>query len=193
MENFDEEPNSIENEISTSDLKSDLNVNTDGEKITDVVVETFSYPPRIEKYIELPVEEHSHRLKRQTENATAIDDDKALETSRAIENGTVSDGDAALIITQVDTSLGPRPVVTANRAKVLGLRVEESEKEPKLYDEMIPSVLRNTVFTLRLFGEGLSNDTIIAFTHAPAEYGMLCNHLLNGEYKVIKCFYLVIG
>ncbi|KAM3955297.1 unextended protein [Aphomia sociella] len=68
--------------------------------------------------------------------------------------------------------------------KVMGLRVEESEKEPKNVDGMIPSVLTGTTFTLRLFGEGFSNDTVFAFTHKPQDYGRSCHNLLTGEYKV---------
>lgn len=67
----------------------------------------------------------------------------------------------------------------------MGLRVEETVKEPKLIDEMIPSVLRETQFHLRLFGEGFTNDTVIAFTHTPEDYGTQCVYMLDyGQYKV---------
>lgn len=68
--------------------------------------------------------------------------------------------------------------------KMVGLRVEEAAKEPKIVDGVIPSVLRETKFVLRLFGEGFTNDTVIAFTHSAEEYGSVCNHLVKGEYKV---------
>lgn len=90
-----------------------------------------------------------------------------------------------------NSSLGPKRVEVANvtgHIKVLGLRVEESAKEPKIVDGMIPTVLSNTQFTLRLFGENLSSNTIIAFTHFPSNYGSQCDHLLNGEYKVFVPF-----
>ncbi|KAJ0170046.1 hypothetical protein K1T71_014652 [Dendrolimus kikuchii] len=151
----------------------DVTRQADNTKITDVVVETFTYPPRVEKYIELPVEEN-HRVKRQ-----------------APENGT-DVPDAAPEAPAAGSSLGPKtvdPVVSKDNVKILGLRVEESQKEPKIVEGMIPSVLRETLFTLRLFGENLTNDTVIAFTHTPAEYGMSCDHLLNGEYKVQESFH----
>ncbi|PZC70498.1 hypothetical protein B5X24_HaOG215826 [Helicoverpa armigera] len=70
-----------------------------------------------------------------------------------------------------DTSLGPKISQPSGPIKLMGLRVEESDKEPKIVDELITSVLRETHFYLRLFGDGFTNDTIIAFTHTPAQYG----------------------
>ncbi|XP_004927345.2 unextended protein [Bombyx mori] len=66
--------------------------------------------------------------------------------------------------------------------KLLGLRVELAEK-PKIVDDMVPSVLRETEFTMRLFGKDFTNNTIIAFTHNPDDYMKPCDHLLKGEYK----------
>ncbi|XP_063371461.1 unextended protein-like isoform X2 [Cydia amplana] len=49
---------------------------------------------------------------------------------------------------------------------------------------MIPSVLRNTNFQLRLFGENFVKGMEIAFTHTKSAYGDECVHLLDETYKV---------
>ncbi|KPJ02267.1 Metal transporter CNNM2 [Papilio xuthus] len=64
----------------------------------------------------------------------------------------------------------------------MGLRVEDGEKT-KIVDT-IPSVLREYLFTVRLFGEGFTDSTEIAFTHIPADYGTQCVFLLPGYHKV---------
>ncbi|XP_038221115.1 metal transporter CNNM4-like [Zerene cesonia] len=88
-------------------------------------------------------------------------------------------------VTDVETSsLGEKTIQPNVTLKVMGLRVEEGEKEPKIVDGMIPSVLRETKFTLRLFGEGFTDDTWIAFTHHPQAYGSPCRFLIQGEYKI---------
>ncbi|XP_045530368.1 unextended protein-like [Pieris brassicae] len=63
-----------------------------------------------------------------------------------------------------------------------GIRVEEAEKDPKILDDGVPSVLAETKVTLRLFGQGLTSRTVIAFTHDALEYGQPCKFLLKGEY-----------
>ncbi|XP_047542078.1 unextended protein-like [Vanessa atalanta] len=134
----------------------DLAVNKYGDEAEDVIVETFSYENPNDKFA---------RIRRQVEedvNATTPE----LETAS-------------------ESSLGAKVKVFSNATlKVMGLRIEESKKEPKIVDEMIPSVLRETLFTMRLFGEGFTDETVIAFTHVPEVYGTPCHFLLNGEYKV---------
>ncbi|XP_038221088.1 metal transporter CNNM4-like [Zerene cesonia] len=66
-----------------------------------------------------------------------------------------------------------------------GLRVEEAEKDPKILEDGIPSVLAETKVTLRLFGQGLSQRTVIAFTHDALEYGQPCKFLLKGEHTAV--------
>lgn len=72
--------------------------------------------------------------------------------------------------------------------RMKGFRVEEADKEPKIVDGMIPSVLRDTKFTMRMFGEGFTNNTMIAFTHVPLRYGEECRHLVDGEFTVSFSF-----
>ncbi|XP_060809213.1 unextended protein isoform X2 [Amyelois transitella] len=140
------------------DLLNDIKVNT-GEEFYDIIVEKLPYlPHKIERL----------RNKRQIENATEEKIDDIQE---------VND-------TAVETKSAPPKVIVYSTIKVLGLRIEEADKEPKLVEEMIPSVLANTKFTMRVFGEGLTDDTVFAFTHVPQRFGSPCNRLLTGEFKV---------
>ncbi|XP_049883189.1 unextended protein-like [Pectinophora gossypiella] len=68
--------------------------------------------------------------------------------------------------------------------RIEGLRVEDSEKEPKIVEDSIPSVLADSGVTLRLFGEGLTTRTMIAFTYDAQKYGEPCKFLIKGEYLV---------
>lgn len=108
-------------------------------------------------------------------------------------NETATEVPEAIQPDESNNSLGPKgfaaPVPTGP-IKLMGLRVEESDKEPKIVDELIISVLRETNFLLRLFGTGFTNDTIIAYTHTPGEYGETCDHLLTGEYRVSPFSYI---
>ncbi|KAG6462281.1 hypothetical protein O3G_MSEX013162, partial [Manduca sexta] len=67
---------------------------------------------------------------------------------------------------------------------VEGIRVEDSAKDPNIIEGGIPSVQASTIVTLRLFGEGLTPRTVIAFTHHEQTYGQPCKFLLKGEYTV---------
>lgn len=69
--------------------------------------------------------------------------------------------------------------VTYSLIKMKGLRVEEADKEPKIVDGMIPSVLRETNFHLRLFGDGFTINSRISFTHTMQDFGTVCDHLLD--------------
>lgn len=161
---IEETPQDELTDLEDEDVKNyyrDLDVNKYGDQIADYMTETFAYQNPDEK---------SLRIKRQAEQPTT----EASETSE-------------LNVTNPE-SIAPaeaNPISTpGSKIKLLGLRIEESDKEPRIVDEMIPSVLRNTVFMLRMFGEGFTKDTVIAFTHVPESYGSRCHFLLSGTYKV---------
>lgn len=136
-----------------------------------MLIETVTYSPPAEK---LTLE----RRKRGAEGT----DKPETEEENVNTTGIPSEKDSS------DTSLGNKTTVPFVPIRVMGLRVEESAKEPKVVDEMIPSVQTDLPFTMRLFGEGLNSDMVIAFTHTPDNYGVECNHLLNGDYKV-RCLF----
>lgn len=140
-------------------LANDTLVN-EGAEVDNLIIETISYVPGME-------------LDRSPANG--------LESSRRKRD---IEGNVAKDNATVNTSNAKTNFNIVNGVKVMGLRVEESAKEPKIVDGMIPSVLTETTFTLRLFGEGFSNETVFAFTHKPLEYGKTCHNLLNGEYRI---------
>ncbi|XP_047542193.1 unextended protein-like [Vanessa atalanta] len=67
-----------------------------------------------------------------------------------------------------------------------GLRIEDSDKEPKIVEDGIPSVLGESKVVLRLFGQGLTEKTVIAFTLDPLPFGQPCKFLLKGEYLAVE-------
>ncbi|XP_073964411.1 unextended protein-like [Choristoneura fumiferana] len=111
----------------------------------------------------------SRRNKRNIVNVTDIKD------KRVLRDVTMSDLEFEFHNVKAD----PMPV------KIEGLRVEESEKEPKTIEGGIPSVLANTKFNLRLFGQGFTKRTVIAFTEAALGYDKPCKFLVPGEYLVV--------
>ncbi|CAH0730361.1 unnamed protein product, partial [Brenthis ino] len=94
------------------------------------------------------------------------------------QNENASDGITA------DRQIGDWSVVRSDGVliDIDGLRVEDSAKEPKIIEDGIPSVLSDTKVILRVFGQGLSERTVIAFTHDLLPYGQPCKFLLKGEY-----------
>lgn len=71
--------------------------------------------------------------------------------------------------------------------QIEGLRVEESDKEPDIIDDGVPSVLADSKVTLRLFGQGLTDRTVISFTYDAIRFGEPCKFLVKGEYLVSLC------
>ncbi|RVE44514.1 hypothetical protein evm_010843 [Chilo suppressalis] len=154
-------------------LHNDLAVNNAANDAQINLVDTFYTPP--------------YRLQRMEEDSDTVASRKKRQADELAEPAV--NATEAEVKTEVnntaETSLGPRRVDTAGRPiRLMGLRVEEADKEPKIVDGMIPSVLRETSFTLRLFGEGFTNHSEIAFTHTGEHYGQKCHFLLSGEYKV---------
>ncbi|XP_048003344.1 unextended protein-like isoform X2 [Leguminivora glycinivorella] len=156
----------VENNVSDVDgLRNDVDVNRNRDAVSDVVVETWAYLPN-----KLVVSEPSTELN--SEWGEFQNTEEYLSRPKRDANSS-------------DTSLGPKNATTViNDIKLIGFRIEESEKEPKIVDEMIPSVLRNTNFNLRLFGEKFVKGMEIAFTHTKSAYGDECVHLLDETYKV---------
>ncbi|XP_011258942.2 metal transporter CNNM4 [Camponotus floridanus] len=65
-----------------------------------------------------------------------------------------------------------------------GLRIETAEKEPSHSDEGIPEIRAGTKAVIRLFGTGITPDTLIAFTDKPAERGTVCDKIKSDEFPV---------
>lgn len=69
-------------------------------------------------------------------------------------------------------------------AHIEGLRVEKADREPTHTEEGIPQILVGTKVVIRLFGTGITNDTLITFTDMPAERGTICDKIKSDEFKV---------
>lgn len=60
-----------------------------------------------------------------------------------------------------------------SRLQITGIRLDGSQSESDLEDG-IPNVLADSTFILRIFGSGITNDTVIAFTNEPQKDGAYC-------------------
>lgn len=72
-----------------------------------------------------------------------------------------------------------------------GLRVESADKEPTYNEEGIPEILVGTNAVIRLFGTGLTTDTVITFTDVLAERDTICDKIKSKEFPVstaVRCF-----
>ncbi|XP_063837029.1 unextended protein-like [Ostrinia nubilalis] len=126
----------------------------------------------IEDLIEEIEKIKSERTKRETgdkkeveQKGTTLDDSKSRTERQVSGDGEFSSVRAVNQFVSVD-----------------GIRVEDSAKEPKIVEDGVPSVLADTGVTLRIFGDGLTPKTVIAFTNYPQEYGQPCKFILPGEY-----------
>lgn len=65
-----------------------------------------------------------------------------------------------------------------------GLRIDTADKEPSHDAEGIPRILAGTKAVIRLFGTGITKDTLITFTDMPAERGVVCDKIKSNEFPV---------
>lgn len=64
------------------------------------------------------------------------------------------------------------------------MRIDTAEKEPSHNEEGIPLILAGTKAVIRLFGTGITKDTLITFTDVPAERGIMCDKIKSNEFPV---------
>ncbi|XP_029669173.1 metal transporter CNNM4 isoform X2 [Formica exsecta] len=65
-----------------------------------------------------------------------------------------------------------------------GLRVESAEKEPSYGENGIPQIRAGTKAIIRLFGTGITPDTLISFTDVKAKRGSVCDKIKSNEFPV---------
>ncbi|KYN17809.1 Metal transporter CNNM2 [Trachymyrmex cornetzi] len=65
-----------------------------------------------------------------------------------------------------------------------GLRIDTADKEPSHDEKGIPMILAGTNAVIRLFGTGITEDTLIAFTDIPADRGSVCDKIKSNEFPV---------
>lgn len=68
---------------------------------------------------------------------------------------------------------------------ITGFRLEYSSHEVE-YEDGIPSVMSESAFTLRIFGTGITENTVIAFTNEVKEAGTYCQFPATLLHKVIN-------
>jgi len=56
--------------------------------------------------------------------------------------------------------------------------------KPTYSEKGIPEILVGTTTVIRLFGTGITKDTLIAFTDMPAERGTVCDKIKSKEFPV---------
>ncbi|KAG5309080.1 CNNM2 protein, partial [Pseudoatta argentina] len=65
-----------------------------------------------------------------------------------------------------------------------GLRIDTADKEPSHDEKGIPMILAGTNAVIRLFGTGITEDTLITFTDIPADRGSVCDKIKSNEFPV---------
>ncbi|XP_012235978.1 unextended protein isoform X2 [Linepithema humile] len=69
---------------------------------------------------------------------------------------------------------------------IKGLRIEMADKEPIYGEDGIPEILVGSKAVIRLFGTGITDDTVITFTDGEAERGAVCDKIKSNEFQVEK-------
>lgn len=72
--------------------------------------------------------------------------------------------------------------------QIEALRVEHADREPSFSEDGIPELLAETESILRVFGTGLTEDTLITFTHRPSPHGGPCQFPVTQSFKVSTFF-----
>ncbi|KAL6423177.1 hypothetical protein ACFW04_010093 [Cataglyphis niger] len=90
-----------------------------------------------------------------------------------------------------DPSLGDSPsldeILTSQNytdVHIEGLRIEMAEKEPSYGENGIPQIQAGIKAVIRLFGTGITPDTLISFTDVQAERGSVCDKIKSNEFPV---------
>lgn len=78
--------------------------------------------------------------------------------------------------------------VRNERLEIEALRVEHADRDPSFSDDGIPELLAETEAILRIFGNGLTEDTLITFTHQSGAYGGPCQFPVTQSFKVGAIF-----
>ncbi|XP_011303756.1 metal transporter CNNM4 [Fopius arisanus] len=76
------------------------------------------------------------------------------------------------------------PLSSFTDVNIHGLRVEHAIKEPFIAKNGMPEILAGGEATLRLFGTGLKNDTMIVFTDEKPQEDKSCTRIKSDEFQV---------
>lgn len=70
--------------------------------------------------------------------------------------------------------------------KIFGFRIESSNNEIEYHEGGVPSVLKDSEFTMRIFGKGITPDTVITFTAISNTFGGKCQIPATLLYKPLE-------
>ncbi|KAG8033892.1 hypothetical protein G9C98_008373 [Cotesia typhae] len=82
-------------------------------------------------------------------------------------------------------SLKPAMNGDAEKLHIYGLRLE-GEQEEQEFANGVPKVVGETLVTIRIFGFGITTDTVISFTDIPQNRGEICDKIKSQEFIVEK-------
>ncbi|XP_017785691.1 PREDICTED: metal transporter CNNM4 isoform X2 [Nicrophorus vespilloides] len=120
---------------------------------------------------------------------SAVNDDEIISPAGWYHQGTT----VAILLNSTD--LGPvqkhsRDVEQMenllSKVKVHGVRVDVAPKEPHLDEYGVPYLLAGSTYTLRLFGRGFSEHTLITFTQYKGNYGDSCQIPATGVFEIVN-------
>lgn len=79
------------------------------------------------------------------------------------------------------------PVENPSDFKIYGFRVEQAEKETSMSNEGVTKAMASQNIRLRIFGHGITEQTVIAFTiyKESTEYADICQALVTQPFKVV--------
>ena len=69
-------------------------------------------------------------------------------------------------------------------AFIEGLRIETAAKDPSYTYDGIPEILAKSKTVIRLFGVGITEDTLVTFTDVSAKRGTICDKIKSDEFPV---------
>ncbi|KZC10512.1 Metal transporter CNNM2 [Dufourea novaeangliae] len=69
-------------------------------------------------------------------------------------------------------------------AFIEGIRIETSDKDPSYRNDGIPEILAGSRAVIRLFGSGITEDTLVTFTDEPSKRGTICDKIKSNEFPV---------
>lgn len=71
-----------------------------------------------------------------------------------------------------------------NNIRTVGLRVDLSSKDPSLDENGVPILIAGLNYTIRLFGKGFTENTLVVFTKKRAVHGSSCQYPATGVFPV---------
>lgn len=74
-------------------------------------------------------------------------------------------------------------------ALIEGLRIETAAKDPSYTHDGIPEILAESRTVIRLFGVGITEDTVVSFTDVSAKRGTICDKIKSDAFPVSIRFF----